>query len=80
METYQMTVTKKDPYDKTSSRRASAHLDRLAENRGKRLPVDLSAEHIAKIDALVSYGYGPTAAGVIRKAIEDAHKKVLKKA
>ena len=75
-----MTVAKKDPYDKTSSRRATVHLERLAERKGKRLPVDLSAEHIEKLDELILSGYGPTAAGVIRKAIEDAHKKVLKKA
>lgn len=74
-----MTLAKKDPYDKTSSRRATAHLGRLAESKGKRLPVDLSAEHVEKLDDLVLFGYGPTAAGVIRKAIEEAHKKVLKK-
>lgn len=69
-----MTVTKKDPYDKTSGKRAAAHLVRLAENKGKRLPIDLSATHIAQIDDLVTAGYGSSAAGVIRKAIEEAHE------
>ena len=66
-------MEKKDPYDKTSAKRATAHLERLAEQKGKRLPVDLGAAHIAQIDALVRAGYGASAAGVIRKAIEEAH-------
>ncbi len=75
-----MTVVKKDPYDKTSSKRQSAHLERLLESKGKRLPVDLSGEHIDKLDALIAAGYGSTSAAVIRRAIEDAHKKISKKA
>jgi hypothetical protein len=73
-----MTAVKKDPYDKTSTRRQSAHLVRLAENKGKRLPVDLNAQHIDKLDALVSIGYGASAAAVIRKAIDEAHEKNIK--
>lgn len=73
-----MTAVKKDPYDKTSTQRQSAHLERLAESKGKRLPVDLSAQHINKLDALVRAGYGTSAAAVIRKAIDEAHKNSLK--
>jgi hypothetical protein len=67
---------KKDPYDKTSSKRAAAHLARLADSKGKRLPVDLSALHIEHIQTLIAAGYAPTAAGVIRKAIEEAHARL----
>lgn len=73
-----MTVVKKDPYDKTSTQRQSAHLKRLTEKNGKRLPVDLSAQHIDKIGELVQIGYGTSAAAVIRKAIDDVHKKNIK--
>lgn len=74
-----MTAAKKDPYDKTSAKRATAHLERLAENNGKRLPVDLNAGHIAQLDDLVQAGYGSSAAAVIRRAIEEVHA-TLKKA
>lgn len=68
-----MADKKKDPYDYTSSKRAADHLKRLAENNGKRLPVDLTAAHVEKLDDLIAAGYAPTAAGAIRKAIDEAH-------
>ncbi len=68
---------KKDPYDKTSSKRAASHLERLAEAGGKRLPIDLGAEHLAKLEELKTAGYGSSAANVIRKAIEDAHARLI---
>lgn len=64
---------KKDPYDHTSSKRASALLKRLEEKQGKRLPVDLSAESLQQIADLVGAGYGNSSVAVIRKAIKDAH-------
>lgn len=75
-----MTQTKKDPYDKTSTKRQSAHLDRLAETKGKRLPVDLSGDHLQKLEELIQAGYGTSNAAVIRKAIDDVHKEVMKQA
>lgn len=66
-------TVKKDPYDKTSGKRANEHLKRLAEQNGKRLPVDLSAAHVAQLADLVAAGCGPTSAAVIRKAIEQMH-------
>ncbi|MBC3871510.1 hypothetical protein [Undibacterium oligocarboniphilum] len=70
---------KKNPYDRTSTKRQSAHLERLQEANGKRLPVDLDGERLAKLDALVSAGYGDSKAAVIRKAIDEAYKKMRKK-
>jgi len=72
------TAGKKDPYDRTSSKRAASHLERLAGAGGKRLPIDLGAEHLAKLEDLKTAGYGATAANVIRKAIEEAHARIPK--
>lgn len=69
---------KKDPYDKTSSKRAAEHLKRLAASQGKRLPVDLTALHIEQISELIAAGFASTAAGAIRRAIEDAHARLPK--
>lgn len=69
---------KKDPYDHTASKRASAHLAKLAESQGRRLPVDLSGDHNAKLAALVGAGYGKTAADVIRNAIDEVHARLQK--
>lgn len=71
---------RKNPYDKTSTKRQGAHLDRLAASKGKRTVIDLDGEHLAKLDALVSSGYGVSKADVIRRALDDAHAKLRKKA
>lgn len=68
---------KKDPYDHTASLRASIHLAKLAESKGRRLPVDLSGEHNAKLNALLSAGYGKTAADVMRNAIDEVHARMM---
>lgn len=78
MSNQENTAVKKDPYDRTSSKRAASHLERLEGAGGKRLPIDLSAEHLAKLEDLKTAGYGNTAASVIRKAIEDAHDRISK--
>ena len=70
---------KKNSYDKTSTKRQSAHLERLQENKGKRLPVDLDGDRLGKLDDLVGVRYGESKAAVIRRAIDEAHKKVIKK-
>jgi uncharacterized protein (DUF2267 family) len=71
-----MTETKKDPYDKTSTKRGAAHLTRLAAGKGKRLPVDFTGDHISKLDDLKAAGYGTSAADVIRKAIDRVHAEL----
>lgn len=64
---------RKDPYDRTSAQRATTFLARLGEKKGKRLPVDLFADHLQKLDDLKLAGYGKTFAEIIRKAIDDTH-------
>jgi len=68
---------KKDPYDHTASKRATAHLTKLAESKGRRLPVDLGGEHNAKLNDLLGVAYGKTAADVIRNAIDEVHARVM---
>jgi len=73
-----MTVEKKNRYDTTSTQRQAAHLVKLAETKGKRLPVDLDGDRLGKLAALVEAGYGDSQAGAIRRAIDDAFKKTFK--
>lgn len=68
-------MTENNNRDKGSSSRAASHLVRLAERGGKRMPVDFEADHLAKLDALIGDGFGPTAAAVIREAINQAYAK-----
>lgn len=68
---------KKNPYDKTSTKRQSAHLDRLAANKGQRTVIDLDGERIEQLQALIEAGYGSSKADVIRRAIHDAHTRLL---
>ena len=75
-----MTAEKKNPYDKTSSKRAASHLERMVEAKGKRVPIDFDAERLEKMDTLIQAGYGESKAAVVRKAIDDVYKKLIKKA
>ena len=75
-----MTTEKKNPYDKTSGKRATTYLQRLEEKKGKRLPIDFHEEHLTKIKDLIDdAGPGATAAKVIREAIDQAHLKLTQK-
>jgi hypothetical protein len=75
-----MTSEKKNPYDRTSAKRATTYLQRLEEKKGKRLPIDFHEEHLTKIKDLIdNAGPGATAAGVIREAIDQAHLKLVLK-
>ncbi len=70
---------KKDPYDKTSTKRQVAHLKRLANKKGKRITIDLEKEHLDKIDSLLQAKYGVSTSDVIRNAINDAYKIIFNK-
>lgn len=67
--------TKKD-YDKTRTKRANAHLVRLAESQGKRTVVDLDRDRVAKLEALRQQGYGATNADVVRRALDEAYDRI----
>jgi hypothetical protein len=69
----------KNRYDTTSTKRQTAHLDRLQANKGKRLPVDLDGDHLAMLDALLEAGYATSSAGAIRKAIDAEYQKLMKR-
>lgn len=69
----------KKTYDKTSSKRATSHLDRLKDGGGTRLPVDTSGEDLKLLDELVLTGYAPSRAEAYRQAMRETHKKFMKK-
>ncbi|WP_334189723.1 hypothetical protein [Noviherbaspirillum sp.] len=74
-----MQPAKKDPYDKTSTKRQIAHLKRLANKNGKRITIDLDGEHLKKIEALLQAKYGASTSHVIRNAINDIYQIIFDK-
>ncbi len=65
-----MAAKKKTPVgDTTRTERAKAHLERLADAKGKRLLVDLSAEGHEALQALLADGYGATNKAVVDRAL-----------
>jgi hypothetical protein len=66
-------IQKKKPRAKTSTTRAASYLDRLAENNGKRVVVDLAADQVVQLEELIAGGFGGTAAAVAREAINQVH-------
>ena len=72
-----MAAKKKAPQgDTTRTERAKAHLERLAEAKGKRLLVDLDAEGHAALNALLADGYGGTNKAVVNRALIAASKRI----
>lgn len=71
-------MTIKRDYDKTRTKRANAHLERLVESRGKRTVIDLDRDRAEKLEALKQRGYGATNADVVRRALDEAHERLDK--
>jgi hypothetical protein len=67
--------TRKNAHDKTSAARQTTYLETLKKNNGKRVPVDLDAERLSKIDDLLQDNYGVSVADVIRRAVDEIHAK-----
>ena len=61
--------------DTTRTRRAKAHLERLAQSDGKRVVVDLGELERTALEALVERQYGRTQSDVIRRAIVEAAER-----
>lgn len=74
-----MPPKKKSAYDHTIAARQVNHLQRLADENGKRVVVDLSGELVAKLNELKESGYSDSGAGVVRRALDEAHAKNKKK-
>ena len=62
-------------HDYTRTRRAKAHLERLADAQGKRVVVDLGELERTALDVLVERQYGRTQSDVIRRAIIEAAER-----
>jgi len=74
-----MAANKKAPQgDTTRTVRAKAHLERLAEAKGKRVLVDLDAEGSAALSELLASGYGATNKAVVNRALIAASKRLKK--
>ena len=71
-----MTVSKpKRSTDKTSTKRASAHLARLAERGGAPVRVDTAGPDLKLLDELVAGGYAPSRTEAYRQAMREAHAR-----
>jgi hypothetical protein len=69
-------MEKKDKYDKTSTRRQLAHIERLASTNGRRLVLDLNEEHTKKLKDIIDANYGSTAVASVRRMIDEIHEKL----
>lgn len=67
----------KVPAEPANTKRQRRYLDGLAERKGKRLPVDLDGEEVAMVEALVDADYGKSQGGALRRALREAHKKII---
>lgn len=71
-----MTVTKKDPYDKTSTARGAKLAANIKEAGGAEVKVRFkSADELAKLDALVHAGFGSSRSDVILKLVAEKEIK-----
>lgn len=61
--------------DTTSTKRAGAHLSRLAESGGAPVRVDTAGPDLKLLDELVADGYAPSRAEAYRKAMREAHAR-----
>ncbi len=66
--------------DPTSTKRAGAHLARLAEGGGAPVRVDTAGPDIKRLDELVTAGYAPSRAEAYRKAMREAHAREIESA
>lgn len=62
--------------DVTRTARAEAYLKRLTEAKGKRVVVDFNATVLTALEELVARGYADTQSAAIRRAIQDASKRI----
>ena len=74
----EQSVTKRGR-DVTRTVRAVAHLERLAEAKGKRVVADLDAPAVEALTGLLDAGYGDSQVAVIRRALVEAASKKIKK-
>lgn len=74
-----MTVTKKDPYDKTSTARSTRLAASIKDAGGAAFTVRFkTAAALAQLDALVKAGVGTSRNDVIQKLVVEKASAVLK--
>lgn len=70
------TPAKKNPYDKTSTKRQTSYLERLVEGGGASVRIDFQGSDLAMLDALVEKTPGGSRAEVVRELVRNAHAKL----
>lgn len=68
-------MPKKNPYDKTCTKRQTSYLEKLAETGGRSVRIDLNGEDLGLLDALVASGFAPTRAEAVRRLIRAAQSQ-----
>lgn len=69
-------MSNKNVYDKTSTERQSAYLERLKGSGGKAVRIDFSGEDLRMLDELVAYGNEGSRAEVVRVLVRNAYSAV----
>lgn len=64
---------------KAPTKRQVAYLDKLVDQKGKRVVVDLDAESNACLSALLESGFAENQSGVIRKSLQESAIRLRKK-
>lgn len=64
--------------DLTRSKRAAEYLERLKENKGKRIVVDLDATAVVAMGDLLAVDYAESQKAVVVKALMAAHARIKK--
>ena len=73
-------IPKKNPYDKTSTRRSKRLGEDIKAAGGAAFTVrSPTAVELAQLDDLVTWGEGDNRNDVLRKLVAGRHKKLLKK-
>jgi hypothetical protein len=66
-------VTEKTSGDATRTQRAERYLQKLEDQNGKRMVIDLREDHVHMLQALIEARYGENQSEVVRRAIAQAY-------
>lgn len=61
------------------TKRQQNYLLRLADEKGKRIVVDLDSEGRNHVEALVADGYAESQVAVVRTALKEAYTRLIKR-
>lgn len=70
-----MKAEKKNPYDKTSTKRSQALIERIKESGGAVVTLRADGELLRQIDALVADGLGKSRPDLLANLVREKHAK-----